>query len=150
MNSIDILTEESLKHTDLVYEYCTLALQETLTESQAERLTEIFEKAQSDALLSFWIDEADHLIAHRLNLIDEEFVKQQQSRLRQSIRQTWINSLWNDLQNRTKALQTYLKHQGFYKGEIDGICGPSTQEAMQRFERLCPNGLQRLRWGTSL
>lgn len=34
-----------------------------------------------------------------------------------------------------KAQQQMLKAKGFYSGKIDGIWGPSTIEAMVRFER---------------
>ena len=34
-----------------------------------------------------------------------------------------------------KAQQTMLKAKGFYSGKIDGIWGPSTSQAMIRFER---------------
>lgn len=129
MNPIDLLIEESLKYKEVIREYCFLATQNRLTEDQADRMAEIFQQAQSEPLLSFLIDESDHLVAHQLGLIDEEFVKQQQAKLGQSIRQTrqkqWI-----------KKVQTMLKNIGLYAGSIDGICGPKTQEAIASFKQL--------------
>lgn len=35
----------------------------------------------------------------------------------------------------TKQLQTWLKNHGYYKGEIDGIAGPQTREALRKAQQ---------------
>ena len=135
------LASRSDQYKDIILEYCLLALQESLTEAEQDRLSEIYEMAIEDTQLSFWLEEGDHLIAHRLGLVDEECIKQQQDRLRRSIGQSWIDSLWRDLQSTTKVLQAYLQRQGFYHGSIDGILGPSTQAAMRQLQQERPHTL---------
>ena len=74
------LTPESKK---IIQEYFQLALLPQLSQSQAQRMSEIMEMAESSEILSFWLNEADHLIGHKLNLIDEDECKNQQARLRE-------------------------------------------------------------------
>jgi hypothetical protein len=74
------LTPESKK---IIQEYFQLALLQQLSQSQAQRMSEIMEMVQSSEILGFWLNEADHLIGHKLNLIDENECKNQQARLRE-------------------------------------------------------------------
>ncbi|MEL6381684.1 MAG: peptidoglycan-binding domain-containing protein [Cyanobacteria bacterium J06626_18] len=135
------LAHKSENYRDLILEYCLLALQDSLTEAEQDRMGEIYDQAIADPVLSFWLEEGDHLVAHRLGLVNETFVKQQQDGLRRSIRRSQIDSLWRDLQSTAKVLQAYLQSQGLYKGSIDGILGPSTQKAMRQLEQEQSNPL---------
>jgi hypothetical protein len=74
------LTVESKK---IIQEYFQLALLQKFSRSQAQRMSEIMEMIQSSEILCFWVNEADHLIGHKLNLIDENECKNQQARLRE-------------------------------------------------------------------
>ncbi|ASC72073.1 hypothetical protein XM38_030270 [Halomicronema hongdechloris C2206] len=129
------LIQASTRYTTTLQEYCYLAMQPTLSAADEDYLANILAQATRDPLLSFWIDEADHFIAHQLGLIDEAFIAQQQGKLRRAISQTWIDTLWSNLQNRTKALQAYLQRLGFYQGAIDGIEGPFTQAAIRAWQQ---------------
>lgn len=135
------LASRSDQYKDIILEYCFLALQESLTEADQDRMGEIYEMATEDSALSFWLEEGDHLVAHHLGLVDEEFIRQQQDKLRRAIGHSWIDSLWQDLQSTTKVLQAYLQRQGVYHGSIDGILGPSTQKAMRQLQQEQPHML---------
>lgn len=75
-----LLTKEKQK---LLQEYFHLALLEQLSHSQAERLAKIIDMTQFDPILEFWVNETDHIIGHRLNLIDENECKNQQAKLQE-------------------------------------------------------------------
>ncbi|MEO0985860.1 MAG: peptidoglycan-binding domain-containing protein [Cyanobacteria bacterium J06639_14] len=126
---------ESEHYKPIILEYCLLALRESLTEVEQDRMGEIYDMATEDPILSFWLEEGDHLVAHHLGLVDETFIKQQQDNFRRSIGQSWIDNLWQDLQSTTKVLQVYLQRRGFYHGSIDGIVGPYTQQAMHQLQK---------------
>ena len=132
---------KSERYKDLVLEYCLLALRESLTEAEQERMGQIYDMAIADPVLNFWLEEGDHLVAHHLGLVDETFIKQQQDGLRRSIRRSQIDSLWRDLQSTAKVLQAYLQSLGFYQGSIDGIMGPSTQKAIRQLQKERPEPL---------
>lgn len=136
-----ILLAQSEPYRAILLEYCDLALKPTLTEPEQDRMAEILELGTADAVLSFWLEEGDHLVAHHLGLIDESFIKSQQDKFRRSVGQSWIDNLWRDLQSSTKVLQAYLHRQGFYQGSIDGVMGPSTQAALQKLLEKQPNAL---------
>lgn len=131
----DEFVQASMKYRQILSEYCTLAVCDSLSDRQAERMAELLTQAEADPLLNFWIDEADHLIAHQLGLIDEEVIQSQQNQLRSLIRKAWIDLLLQEIQDKTKAVQTYLKHQGTYQGEVDGQLGPSTHAAIQLLQK---------------
>jgi hypothetical protein len=80
-NSIDLPL--SLETRSIVQEYCYLATLNNLSEQQQERMVEILKVAEADSILDFWINEADHFIGHKLDLIDENSCKNQQARLRE-------------------------------------------------------------------
>lgn len=135
------LATEFLKYRDLFLEYCLLALRPTLSQAEQERTSEIFEMAEKDPVLNFWIEEADYLVADHWGLVNEAFIKRQQDQFRREIRQSWIDSFWRELQHSTKALQVYLQRRGCYAGSIDGVFGPYTQEAIRQFEIRYPERL---------
>jgi hypothetical protein len=128
----------------LLLEYCVLALKPFLTEAEQDRMAAILEMGTEDNVLSFWLEEGDHLVAHHLGLIDEGFIKSQQDQFRRSMGQNRVGNLWRDLQSSTKVLQAYLYRQGFYQGSIDGVMGPSTQEALRKLLEKQPNDLTAL------
>lgn len=119
--------------------YCTLALQPDLSADDETRLGRILAQAVDDPLLSFWLDEADSWVAKHLDLLPEETLQQQQGKLRRILGQTWVDTLWQDLQHRTKALQAYLKRVGVYSGAIDGVMGPTTQHAIESLKTAYPD-----------
>lgn len=138
---LDGLGQALRQHSSILIDYCTLALQPTLSAADETRLGDILAQAVDDPLLSFWLDEADGWVGEQLGLLPEETLKQQQSKLRRIIGQTWVDTLWHDLQHRTKALQTYLKRVGVYSGAIDGIMGPNTQHAIESLKTTYPDDL---------
>ncbi|MBE9136513.1 peptidoglycan-binding protein [Nodosilinea sp. LEGE 07088] len=127
------------QHRTVLVDYCTLALQPTLSVDDEDRLSNILTQAVDNPLLSFWLDEADCWVDEQLGVLSDEALKQQQSKLKRLIGQTWVDTLWNDLQHRTKALQSYLKRLGVYSGAIDGIMGPSTQHAIESLKTARPD-----------
>ncbi|MGB3309378.1 MAG: peptidoglycan-binding domain-containing protein [Nodosilinea sp.] len=137
----DGLGQALRQHRSNLIKYCTLALQPTLSADDETRLDDILAQAVDDPLLSFWLDEADGWVGEQLDLLPEETLKQQQSKLRRTIGQTWVDTLWHDLQHRTKALQAYLKRVGVYSGAIDGIMGPHTQHAIESLKTVYPDDL---------
>lgn len=76
------------KYGEILRAYCQLASQKHLSESDAERLTEILILAETDGALSFLLNEADHFLAHELGLLsnnDRDRIKKQQESLRERI-----------------------------------------------------------------
>ncbi|WP_026072766.1 peptidoglycan-binding domain-containing protein [Nodosilinea nodulosa] len=136
---LDGLRQGLRRHAPTLIDYCTLALQPSLSAEDEARLDTILTQAIDDPLLSFWLDEADGWVDGQLNLLPEEVLKQQQGKLRRMIGQTWVDTLWNDLQHGTKALQAYLKRVGVYSGAIDGIMGPRTQRAIESLKTAYPD-----------
>lgn len=132
-----------------VLEYCLLAIRPTLSEKEADRMTKILESAQSDKILDFLINEADHFLAHHLDLINESFIKNEQTKLEVKLREylispsneesdtslVWDRDLTDGIHNLSKRLQQELKQRGFDPGPIDGVYGPRTQQALKNFYR---------------
>lgn len=136
---LEALVQSLDQHRPTLVSYLTLALQTHLTAADEDRMVTILTQAIDDPLLSFWIDEADCWAGeHRLS---EEALKQQQTKLRRRIGQTWVDTLWQDLQNRTKALQVYLNRMGVYSGAVDGVMGPMTQRAVESLKKVYPDDL---------
>ncbi len=133
MGDIEILVQQSLKYTEIIHEYCTLASQRALTQLQADRIEKILQEAQSDPWLDFLIDEADHILAHELGLIKEPFIQHQLQELKKSIDRLWCERILQEIQqqNRSKEIQKYLQEEGLYDGAIDGYIGPRTQTAIE-------------------
>ncbi|MBE9179466.1 hypothetical protein IQ268_12925 [Oculatella sp. LEGE 06141] len=128
----EVFVRESIQYRDLLCEYCSLAVKCVLTEDEADLMDTILQKAENDSLLSLLIDEADHLIAHELKLIDQEFVEQQQTKLQNALDVVRVEQLLLSIQICSQELQAVLQNQGLYVGAIDGVCGPRTQEAANR------------------
>ena len=146
MGDIEILVQQSLKYTEIIHEYCTLASQRSLTQLQADRLEQILQDAQFDPWLDFLIDEADHILAHQLGLIKEPFIQHQLQELSKSIDRFWCERMVQEIQkqNRSKEIQKYLQNEGLYDGAIDGYIGPRTQNAIKqlKLKRGCSSDAQ--------
>ncbi len=137
----DSLTRNAAVHRATVQEYCELSAQTTLSEVDADRLSEILVLAEGNALLSLLIDEADHMLNHLFHCIDEDDVAQQQTQLKAAIDASWLEQVLLDASARMqtsqrKTLQNYLKDRGLYVGDIDGIVGPETQAAVRECKDL--------------
>ncbi|MGB7441946.1 MAG: peptidoglycan-binding domain-containing protein [Coleofasciculaceae cyanobacterium] len=132
-DDLEVLLQLALPYKDLLKEYCTLASQPTLQESGANRLEEILQQAQSEPVLDFLIDEADHILGHELGLIKEEFIQHQQQELKKCLDRLWCERLLQNISSRkrSEAIQKYLQDKGFYTGAIDGKIGPRTYSALK-------------------
>jgi Putative peptidoglycan binding domain len=142
---------------DMVWEYCRLAAQKQLSEADADRLHEILVMAESDGWLDFWLNEADHFLAHELSLTSQISIhnfENQQARLREYLHNQLEEDgceLLQDLRQRLKTspvcskdIQQNLKDRGFDPGSIDGVLGPRTHSALIAFQeanQLLPTGL---------
>jgi hypothetical protein len=130
------LAQQYLRYKDIISEYCNLTSRVTLTESQAERIEEILLEAQSDMMLEFFLDEADHIVAHQLNLIKPKIIEQQQDKLSTYLEEIWSKEFIKEIPNQLtqlhrKKLQECLKQKGLYTGLIDGIFGSKTRKALE-------------------
>jgi hypothetical protein len=56
---------------EIIFEYYKIASLDDLKENESKRINEILEQATRDNLLDFWISEIDHLLGHRLGLLDD-------------------------------------------------------------------------------
>lgn len=128
----DLFFRECLQYRALLSEYFSLAVKCTLTDAEQERLDYILSEAETRALLSFLLDEVDHLVGHELGVINQEFVQQQQANLRQAIATARAEQLVMEIQGRAEELQQVLQSRGLYQGAIDGVYGPRTQEALRQ------------------
>mgnify|MGYP001793608603 FL=1 len=131
------ISDYAQEHRDLIQTYCQLSVQPALSNSDTTRLDAILATAETDPLISFLLDEADHMLAHLYNFIDDRDIAEQQHKLQTSLSDAWLNQAFQDLAYRLKSsqcknLQQYLKEQGFYKGAVDGVLGQSTKAAMQK------------------
>jgi len=125
----------------VVRRYCQLAVLPHLAEFDAIELDHILEMAENDPWLTLLLDEADHLIAHRYNLVCADTVRQQQQRLAQAIDACWVDHLLADAQAQQHSyhlncqLQQALRREGVYSGPVDGIIGPQTEAAIQHLRQ---------------
>lgn len=131
------ISEHAQPHREVLQTYCELSVQPMLSNSDTERLDGILATAETDPLLSFLLDEADHMLAHLYSFIDDGEIADQQQKLQTRLSQAWLNEAFQDLSQRLqvsqcKSLQQYLKQEGFYRGAIDGVMGPSTKAAMKQ------------------
>ena len=137
MFSSPSISDRAEQHCDLMHTYCQLSVQPALNEADAERLDAILAAAELDPLISFLIDEADHMLAHLHGFIDEKEIVDQQHKLQICLSEAWLDQAFQDLSHRLqtsqcKNLQQYLQEEGFYDGAIDGVMGQSTKAAMQQ------------------
>lgn len=82
----DLLSKSTPEIMQIAQEYGRLAAIRNPSDAEANRLGEILEMASQDSVLSFWIEEADHLLGHDLGLLDEddrESYQNQQALLRE-------------------------------------------------------------------
>jgi hypothetical protein len=136
MSSSPSFIPHALQYQDLLQEYCEISAKGTLTDWEADRIESILATATQDAMLSFLIDEADHILAHLHHLVAEDFIIKEQNKLKDALDNNWLNQLLLDIATclqapQRKTLQQYLKEKGFYVGSIDGIVGPKTQAALK-------------------
>ncbi|WP_190765741.1 peptidoglycan-binding protein [Microcoleus sp. FACHB-1515] len=127
-----------MKYKPIVREYCTLSIQSKLTETEANRLGAILQQAEQEPMLNLLLDEADHLVAHELDLIDPVFIQEQQHKLKVALQLERFKKA-NLSQTETVEIQTVLQKEGLYTGAIDGVCGPRTQEAIKQLRSLPTN-----------
>ena len=135
------LVQSAVAHRAMVQEYCELSAQTDMSDADADRIGEILALAEDDALLSLLIDEADHVLNHLFHFIDESYTAGQQDKLKTAVNASWLEQVLLDASARMqpqqrKTLQSYLKAQGVYRGEIDGIVGPETRAAVWECEDL--------------
>lgn len=131
------ISDYAQQHRDLIQDYCQLSIKTALNDTDTHRLDTILAKAETDPLISFLIDEADHMLAHLYNFIDENDITQQQQKLQTCLSEAWLNQAFQDLtyrlqKSQCQSLQQYLKEEGFYTGAIDGVMGDATKSAMKK------------------
>lgn len=137
-NSSSSLSDHAQQHRDLIQTYCQLSIQPALNKNDSEHLDTILAKAAADPLLSFLIDEADHMLAHLHGFIDDDDIAKQQQKLQTQLSHAWPNEAFQDLAHRLQTsqcqnLQQHLKDEGCYQGAIDGVMGPLTKAAMKQY-----------------
>ena len=134
-DNLDI-SNHAQPYRELIQTYCQLSVQPTLNDADIQQLDSILATAETDPLVSFLIDEADHMLAHLF--ADNVDITNQQQKLQTCLSEAWLDQAFQDLTHRLQAsqckhLQQYLKEQGCYSGAIDGVMGQSTQTAMQHY-----------------
>lgn len=129
--------QELMKYKSILREYCSLSVKPTLTEAEADRIDKILQQAEQEPQLSLLLDEADHIVAHQLHLIDESFITTQQQQFQMALDRYESEQLLAKLEHSSKSetaeVQTALKKEGLYTGAIDGVCGPRTREAVKKW-----------------
>ncbi len=110
MNSWNLM-EKSTPYKELLYRYCVLCAKPTLTDTEAEQIDQILAKAEIDPYLSFLIDEADHMLAHEMELVNPAFIQQQQLQLGNTLR-------WNQGDTISSNERTISGHPGPYKDAL--------------------------------
>ena len=77
----EIFSRKFSIYKKLLQEYSLLAAKCALTSAEADRMEMILDKASLDPFLGLLVDEADHIIAHELGLIDPGAIEYQQQEL---------------------------------------------------------------------
>lgn len=131
------MSDQAQQHRQVIQSYCELSVQPSLSDRDTAHLETILANAETDPLLSFLIDEADHMLAHLYNFIDDGEIADQQEKLQTCLSEAWLNQAFQDLTHRLqrsqcKHLQQYLKQEGFYQGDVDGVMGQLTKAAMKQ------------------
>ena len=68
----NVLPDSSPELKIMLLEYYELASLYHLSEQQEERLSQILEQATCSEILAFWIAEIDHILSHKLSLLELE------------------------------------------------------------------------------
>ena len=96
----------------LIQEYSKLANLPELSESNADRMGEILEMAESDDLLSFWIEKIDEEISERLGLFSEEnldYYENQKARIKEFLPVNQTLESYQLTPKQKSLIQEYLK-----------------------------------------
>lgn len=110
--------EEELEQAptkEIVREYTRLAALPSLSDAEADRLSQILDLAQEDRVLDFWISEIDHFLDHELGLWDPEYDRDQQFKLKEYLAVA-VNPIpaqeflqfYEELRQRIRALSSAL------------------------------------------
>ncbi|WP_413164832.1 hypothetical protein ACL6C3_01895 [Capilliphycus salinus ALCB114379] len=109
-NSLENVLPDSSPHLQkVVLQYWELACLPYLSDKQQEQLAEILERATESEVLTFWIAEIDHIIAHKLGLLNPEertSYQNQQALLREYLA---INS---EFKSENSSTQNFPKQEG--------------------------------------
>lgn len=129
---VNSLASACLMQVNILAEYCRLATCSELSDEDADHLADIYEKAESDVLLSFLINEFDCILNQRLGLLNLESLevyKNQQSWLREHLEEMPFDS------DHRKDMQIMLKELNYYQGPIDGVLGKRYEKSIAKFHR---------------
>jgi murein L,D-transpeptidase YcbB/YkuD len=151
----DAIPDLSPDALGIVREYCSLAVKKNLCDDDEVRMNAILELAETDGLLDFWLNEADHFLAHELGLTNRESIcrfENQQAHLREHLDNgktedtclMLIEEIESRLKTYVQEVQQSLRKKGFNPGPIDGILGIRTETALKTFQsahQLTPNGI---------
>jgi len=138
------VTKVREKYGLVICDYWDLSTKKTPSLLDGERQQKILDLAQDDELLSFVLDEVDHLLGHAFGLVNSKSIQQQQEKLKNMLQQQFpamLDQVWLEhtihqevIQKREvslRAAQMALHQVGVYQGRIDGEYGPKTKEAFQ-------------------
>jgi hypothetical protein len=94
---------------DIVREYAKYALRPSLSDPDAERMSQILDLAQKDNILDFWIGEVDHFLDHELGFWDPEYDRDQQAKLGEFLSVQFNNpSFDEEIKAASKELQSRI------------------------------------------
>jgi murein L,D-transpeptidase YcbB/YkuD len=123
------LETPSQKYAEMLTDYQKLALNQELTDEDAERLAQIYAEAEQCPLLNFLLTELDHRLNSQLGLLSNDAIedyKNQQAWLRERLEQTPFEH------DHRQDVQRMLAESGFYEGPIDGVLGKRSAEAIRQ------------------
>jgi len=132
------LTAASQQRQETLAEYYRLSLCGELSDEEAERLEWIYEEAESDPCLHFFIEEIDYFLNCRLGLLStsqEKKYSDQQAWLREHLQEMPLDEEYR------KEMQILLRELKYYKGPIDGVIGVRSTEAIQEFHKAAQRAL---------
>lgn len=102
----EIFLRECRKTLKVVLTYYQLSMLDSLSEEQTVRVVEILHIAEGDPLLSFLLDEADHIIGHKQGFIDVHKLQEEQEILRHQVDRTWLLFLIRGSKEENENCQT--------------------------------------------
>lgn len=135
----DHIAESRHRYGAITDEYCRLATCSELSDEDTDRLVAIYEKAEADPLLSFWINELDSILNQRLGLLDaldQASYEDQLACLREHLQE-----LPYETESR-KKMQTLLQELKYYAGPIDGVWGKRSEKAIHKLHQQAQRRLQ--------